>query len=270
MSDTAAATDSEMQTLYHLPYEFDGGIAERAAIGVIVLATDQTVEHEFRVLLNLPGVAFYESRIWNDATVTPQTLRDMDEKIEASARLILPGTHLDVMAFGCTSASMVIGEQQVFEKLHRVRPGIACTTPITAAFAAFRAFGAKRIGVLTPYRDDVNQVVRAYIEKNGFTVPVFGSFNEENDSNAARIDKHSMLAAVDRVRGTADIDALFVSCTSMRLAESARDIEATAGLPVTSSNHAMAWHCLRLAGIRDVRPEFGRLFELQADENAST
>jgi maleate isomerase len=32
---------------------------------------------------------------------------------------------------------------------------------------------------------------------------------------------------------------------------------------VTSSNHAMAWHCLRLAGVRDPLPAAGKLFELQ-------
>jgi maleate isomerase len=264
MSDVATVHGDEMRTLYHLPYETDAGIAERAAIGVIVLATDQTVEHEFRVLLDMPGVAFYESRIWNDGTITPDTLRAMDARIEEAARLILPGQDLDVMAFGCTSASMVIGEAGVFEKIARVRPGIACTTPITAAFAAFGAFGARRIGVLTPYRDDVNQVVRDYIESKGFTVPVFGSFNEENDAKVARISRRSLIDAIDRVRQAADIDALFVSCTSVRLAECAHDIEAATGLPVTSSNHAMAWHCLRLAGVTDERPEFGRLFALQA------
>jgi len=264
MSDAAIADTGQMQTLYHLPYETDGGIAERAAIGIIVLATDQTVEHEFRMLLDLPGVAFYESRIWNDATITPETLRAMHGRIAEAARLILPGQHLDVMAFGCTSASMVIGEEGVFEKIREVHPDIACTTPVTAAFAAFRAFGAARIGLLTPYRDDVNQVVRDYVEKAGFTVPVFGSFNEENDGKVARIDKGSLLKAIDKVNAAADIDALFVSCTSVRLAECAREIEEATGVPVTSSNHAMAWHCLRLAGIEDRRPEFGKLFELRA------
>jgi maleate isomerase len=107
-------------------------------------------------------------------------------------------------------------------------------------------------------------VVRDYIESKGFTVPVFGSFNEENDAKVARISRRSLIDAIARVRQAADIDALFVSCTSVRLAECARDIEAATGLPVTSSNHAMAWHCLRLAGVTDERPEFGRLFALQA------
>jgi maleate isomerase len=31
---------------------------------------------------------------------------------------------------------------------------------------------------------------------------------------------------------------------------------------VTSSNHALAWHCLRLAGVDDQIPGFGKLFRL--------
>jgi maleate isomerase len=48
----------------------------------------------------------------------------------------------------------------------------------------------------------------------------------------------------------------------VRLAEAAADIEREIGLPVTSSNHAMAWHALRLAGIGDRLPQWGRLFTL--------
>ena len=50
-----------------LPSELDEGIASRAAIGLVVLATDHTMEHEFRALLRLPGVAVYKSRVFNDA-----------------------------------------------------------------------------------------------------------------------------------------------------------------------------------------------------------
>jgi maleate isomerase len=50
-----------------------------------------------------------------------------------------------------------------------------------------------------------------------------------------------------------------VSCTSLRLAEAVADIEAELGKPATSSNHAMAWHALRLAGVTDQLPTRGRL-----------
>ena len=258
----AEETISGPVTRYHLPFDTDGGIASRASIGVIVLASDYTIEHEFRQLLDLPGVAFYHSRIAMDAQVTPQTLYAMKDRIPGCAEVILPSTDLDVIAFGCTSASMVIGEEGVFGQIRSVRPGVSCTTPVTAAFAAFEALKAKRIAVLTPYRDDVNQVVRSYIEDRGYEVAVMGSFNEEWDPTVARITTGSIADAAEQLVGLADVDALFISCTSLRLASAAPEIERRIGIPVTASNHAMAWHCLRLAGVDDRRPEFGRLFTL--------
>jgi len=59
---------------------------------------------------------------------------------------------------------------------------------------------------------------------------------------------------------TREVEAVFVSCTLVRLLDAVCGIEAECGLPVTSSNHALAWHCLRLAGIDEKRPDLGRLF----------
>jgi maleate isomerase len=258
MNDSAPA--NLIVNRQHLPHRLDSGIATRAAIGVIVLATDQTLEHEFRRLLDLPGVAFYESRILNDNAITPATLAAMEARLSQATDIILPGLPLDVVAFGCTSASMVIGEEQVFARIREARPGVPCTTPITAAFAAFEALGARRLALLTPYRDDINRFMRDYIEARGFRVPVMGSFNEEDDRKAARIDLASIRdAAIDLGRADA-VDAVFVSCTSLRLIDAVTEIEVSLRKPVTSSNHAMAWHCLRLAGIEDSRTGFGTLF----------
>lgn len=260
MAEAASASESPVLIRNHLPFDVDDGIAARAAIGVVVLASDQTLEHEFRLLLNLPGVAFYESRIYNDTTITPETLQAMEDKIGPAAALILPGIDLDVVAFGCTSASMVIGEEGVFARIRRVRPAARCTTPITGALAAFDALGARRVAVLTPYRDDVNQRVREYIEARGYAVRALGSFNEEDDNRAARIGVSYIRDAAIKLGRMRDVDMVFVSCTNLRLAEVANEIEAEIGKPVSSSNHAMAWHCLRLAGVDDPLPRFGRLF----------
>ena len=117
--------------------------------------------------------------------------------------------------------------------------------------------------MLTPYRADVNRIVADYIRARGFEVPVFGSFNEQDDGVVARITPASVKRGVETILSHAAVDAVFVSCTSVRLAEAARAIEAETGVPITSSNHAMAWHALRLAGVNDVMPQWGRLFETQ-------
>ncbi len=266
MADIAHALE-QMILEEHLPFTLDGGVSERARIGVIVLATDYTMEREWMNLMDIPGVAVYAARIKNDPQITPETLRAMEPRLTATADLILPGADLDVLAFGCTSASMAIGEARVFELLEASKPGAKYTTPITSAFAAFRAFGAKRIGVLTPYRADVNRIVADYMTTHGgVEVPVFGSFNEEMDDRVARIDPASIMAGIERLKSLSNIDAVFVSCTSVRLADVAADVEREIGLPVTSSNHAMAWHALRLGGVDDELPAFGSLFTKQLAE----
>ena len=64
---------------YHrFGFSFDKGISHRAAIGLVVLATDHTIEYEWRKMLTLDGVGFYESRIVNSPDIRPETLAQMD------------------------------------------------------------------------------------------------------------------------------------------------------------------------------------------------
>ena len=268
MSQPASKANAGMdpvktQLIEHLPYEIDGGIASRASIGLIVLATDYTIEHEWRQLFaGVDGVALYQSRIHNEDRITPETLRAMEPRITECARVITPDTPVDVMAYGCTSASMAIGEENVFARIREAKPDIRCTTPITAAFAAFDAFKARRIGVLTPYPADVNRIVSDYIAARGYQVPVFGSFNSDRDTVVARITPQSIETAVREIIKHADVDAVFVSCTSVRLMLACAGLEKNLGIPLTSSNHAMGWHALRLAGIDDKLGHFGSLYDL--------
>jgi maleate isomerase len=252
----------EAKSLTQMPFTLDNGIAHRAAIGLIVLATDQTVEHEFRKMLAIDGVAFYETRIHNSADINPTTLAAMEKGMATAAGVILPGCKLDVVAYGCTSGTVVIGEERVFARIREARPDVACTTPITGAIAGFKALGAKRIALLTPYIEEVNQMLRRFIEARGVEVPVMGSFNHENDTEVARISQDSIRQAVRKLVTVDKVDAVFVSCTSLRVATIAEEMEREVGLPVTSSNHAMAWHCLRLAGYREPVAGFGKLFRV--------
>jgi len=247
-----------------LASELDGGLASRAAIGLVVLATDQTMEHEYRALIRLPGVAFYEARLFNDNEITPETLRAIGPRIAPSVELILPSIPLDVVAFGCTSATMTLGEDTVFKEIRKARPGVACTTPVTAALAAFQTLGAKGIGLLTPYAPEVNANLVAYFAKRGVSIAAVATFDRRDDRDAARISVASIEAAAETMAKVPGVDAIFVSCTSLRVAESVAGLERRIGIPVTSSNHAMAWHCLRLAGVDDPLPAAGRLFERPA------
>lgn len=263
MSELASKAMEQTQLIENLPYELDEGIGSRATIGLVVLSTDYTIEYEWRRLFShVDGVALYHSRIINQNQITPENLRAMAPRIVECTRVITPDTPVDVIAYGCTSASMAIGEEGVFNNIKQAKPDAKCTTPITAAFAAFDAFKARRIGVLTPYPAEVNKIVSDYITARGFEVPVFGSFNSDYDTEVARITPQSIENGVREIIKHAPVDAIFVSCTSVRLLDACAELEKNLGIPLTSSNHAMGWHALRLAGIDDALGQFGSLYEL--------
>ena len=78
-----------------------------------------------------------------------------------------------------------------------------------------------------------------------------------------RITPDAILDAALAVGQNHLVDGVFISCTSLRAAGIIGQAEATLGKPVTASNHALAWHLLRLAGIRDEVAGLGRLFHTQ-------
>jgi maleate isomerase len=246
----------------HLPFATEQVIGSRARIGLVVLATDYTIEHEMRTLINLPGVDVFHARIANSVNISTETLQEMEPLITATAKLILPGDNVDVLAYACTSASIVLGTEAVAKNLNVAKPGAKTTNPAFAAFNAFEAMGAERIAVLTPYSKQVNDMVQASIKEAGFSVPAFGSFNEPHDPTVAAINSQSLKSAIVKITDGHEVDAVFVSCTSVRIANDVAAIEAELGMPITSSNHALAWHCMRLAGIDDKLPEKGYLFNL--------
>ena len=98
-------------------------------------------------------------------------------------------------------------------------------------------------------------------EEEGIAVTVVGSFDQKSDIIVAQIDPTSILSAVVSLGQSEACDGVFISCTSLRAAGIVEEAERQLGKPVTSSNHALAWHLLRLAGIDDRLDGFGQLFQ---------
>lgn len=255
----APALDLPALDLSGLDFRTDAGIGTRGAVGLLVLETDQTIEHEFRAVWPREGVALYAARLHNDVAITPETLRAMEPLI-APATALLPPVPVGAIGFACTSGALMIGEAVVARHVRSVRPDAATSDPVTAALAAMRALGARRIGLLTPYSRAITLALREKLIARGLEIPAVGSFEEEDDAVVARITPESVMEAVLRLGAHEAVEAVFVSCTSLRVAAIVEAAEARIGKPVTSSNHALAWHLLRLAGVEDAIPGFGRLY----------
>ncbi len=236
---------------------FDDGRHPRAKLGFVLLATEQTVEDDVMRLCPA-GVGAHFTRAAIPDSITNETLAAQADRLADCARMLLPDGSLDVVCYACTSGSLVIGEERVFAELNRGAPRAKATSLITGVIRALRAVGARRVVVATPYLDEVNRREVDYLERAGFEVLALGGLELARDSDMVRVAPDyiaEFALSLDR----ADADAIFVSCGALRTLDVIGEIEARAGKPAICSNQAMAWDCLRLAGIDDRVDGYGRL-----------
>lgn len=245
-----------------LPFATSPAIGSRATLGLIVLQADETIEPEMAQMTAQDGVSLYHSRIRMAAEITPETLATMLDGIPGSTDL-LPGIDFDVIGYACTSGATVIGPENVARAVQSARPSAKVTDPVTATIAALRHLGAKRIGFVTPYVAEVSAAMRGLLEREGFEIAAFASFEEGDDRVVARIAPQSIKAAILAVNNMADCDAIFVSCTNLRVLGIAAETEVEIGRPVISSNIALGWHMLHLAGLTAPHALEARLFKSQ-------
>lgn len=232
-------------------------LAPAGRIGVIALATDFNVERDLRQIYPI-GVEMFTTRVRNFNPLTSINLRTMAPGISAAADAILPGTHLDAIIYACTSGTVAIGTDRITELVHQSRPGTAVTNPVTAATAAFKHFGAKRISILTPYTEAVNSDVVEMFSSLGFEVLNIAGFGFEDDTAMSFITPRDIEDAAVAVCDP-HADLLFISCTALRASGVIETLEKRLCKPVVSSNQALAWHTLKLVNYPNWVPGFGTL-----------
>ena len=249
-----------------LSFTTDGGIGNKATLGLIVLQTDETIESEFAKVLPKEGVALYHSRIPMCNEVNSDTLKQMQMDIPTSASLLPPALKFDVIGYGCTSGATVIGPQAVCDAIHQAHPEARVTDPLSAIIAACETLNVKKLAFLTPYVAEVSAQMRERLEESDRCVVAFASFEESEDRVVAKISETSILSAIESVASQAECDAVIVSCTSLRMTGIVEEAEARIGKPVISSNLAMAWHMMLLAKLPQTQGKFGQLFKRSANE----
>ena len=231
--------------------------SDAAAVGLVLLSTDFTAERDFATICPPGSIAAYANRIAYDNPTTPENLAATLPRLTEAARNILPAQPLAAIIFGCTSASAILGEE-VATNLAAGRPGTPCVTPVSAAHAAFEHLGVNRISMLTPYTPVVTEPVVSWFAAHGIQVGRVRCFGLEDDMVMARISRKAIIEAA-KATIEDDAQALFISCTALRSASVAEHIEQIIGKPVVTSNQAMVWRSLRLAGYAQAVPGYGRL-----------
>ena len=230
-------------------YTLEGPIGTRATLGLVVLQSDETIEHDFRRLFAAPDISLYVTRVPSGLDVTPDTLASMSAALPAAAGLLPTALKYDVVGYGCTSGTAVIGPDKIAEQVKTGCSARHVTEPLSALVAICGAKGISRIAFLSPYIETVSQTLRDALNTRGVMTPVFGSFDEGEETKVAKISQQSLFDAAMALGASDEVEAVFMSCTNLRTLDVIPRIEAALGKPVFSSNQVLAWHMAHLAGI---------------------
>jgi maleate isomerase len=229
---------------------------ERMRIGMLLPCRNTIAEPEFNALLP-QGVSLHITRL-RLLGYSRDELMEMTDNVEQAAEL-LAVAQVDQIVFHCTAVSTLdpdMGDRLV-ERIRR-STGIPSTATSLALLAALKTLKARRIVMVTPYRQSINDDEKAYFAHHDVQVLEDRGLGLPDAKSMAKIDpqewyRHTVALA------RADAEAYFLSCTNIRAIAAVDALEQALGVPVVTSNQAMLWHALRSGGITDALPGCGAL-----------
>ncbi|KXJ96079.1 Asp/Glu/hydantoin racemase [Microdochium bolleyi] len=230
-------------------------VSPRARFGLIVPATNTVVEAEFN-WMTVPGVSWHSGRI----EIANPDLSDDDTMVAFLESL--RGT-IGAAVMGMSAETFWGGKEgaEQFEKfMGEASNGLKVTTGALAAKAALDCYGAKKIGIITPYQAVGDQQVVDFFTAVGYEVHKIHGLRCATATSIAEVDAETIKDAFRKVDAP-DVDALLQAGTNLPVARIAPEMERELGKPVIAINVATVWHAYRTNGIMDQISGFGSLLE---------
>lgn len=230
------------------------GIGTLARIGQLY-PSGGLCDHEPQ-LMAPEGVRFVTTRVPFRQT-SLEADRKFAEGLEGHAQL-LADAGVGLLAINCTAATLLAGPQALRTRLFDAT-GLDSVTTIEAVIAGCRAQNMRRIGLLTPYPQEVVEVEREYFAGLGIEVVSARGKPCTTPVEQGSLASQSWLELAQGFRGMA-LDGVLISCAGIQVAEVLEAVEAQLELPVVSSNQALVWMCLQRLGIKSPVHGYGSLF----------
>jgi len=236
---------------------------KRKLIGVLTPSSNTALEPLTSAIVGtVPGVSAHFSRF----TVTEISLRDAslnqfdDSKILDAARL-LADARVDVICWSGTSASW-LGFEKDRALCARITEAtsIPATTSVLALNELLAAQGARTLGLVSPYVEDVQQrIVANYagigidcVAERHLGLSVNFAFSEVEPETLRRMLREAAQARPD---------AMTIMCTNLHGAQLVDEMERELGIPIYDTISLSMWASLRAAGVDPaVVRGWGRLF----------
>lgn len=232
----------------------------RARIGLLIPSVNVVMESDFRRFLPA-GLQAHAHRVYRRSLHSTMESENQMLTDSVEAAKALAHTRADVIVFGCTAATILegAGGDRVIGQRLTDAAGVPTVTTATAVVDALRHVDARRIAVLTPYRDEINETEREFLEASGFEVTQITGMQILESLRIPQVHPGQIYRFAREVL-KAPCEAVFISCTNFRAWEALPYLEEDLAVPVITSNQASCWAALRFLGEQIPVPGGGRLF----------
>ncbi len=228
----------------------------RTKFGVLAPSTNTVVEPDF-ARMGVPGVTAHFGRIhirdqnMSDDAGMERLLDQIRAEIVAACERVLT-CEPDYMVMGMSAETFwggVEGNRQFVRQIHDVT-GLEVATGAEACRRALDLYGARRIGVVTPYQQVGDENVIRFFGELGYEVKAIRGLRCPTAVSIAHVPEDRLRDALREVDSDG-VDALVQCGTNLSMVRLADEAERWLGKPVLAINAATWWMALRDNDITD-------------------
>jgi maleate cis-trans isomerase len=218
-------------------------------IGLMVPANNTTMESE--LLAWLPaGASCRTLRIpRQQGLLTTADIPAYVGQAESMARAFAEDP-VDVVVYGCTAAGILAGPERdraIAASLQAIT-GRPVVTTASSMVASLQEEDAESIALVTPYQDEVNERLKAFLAHSEIRVRSMRSLGATNVEELGAIGAEAV-AALARETVDGECDALFIACSQLPTRAIVGPLEREFQRPVWSSIKATAWRACNALGV---------------------
>jgi maleate isomerase len=232
-------------------------------LGMLTPSSNTALEPMTQAMLAaVPDVSAHFSRFKvTEIALSDAALRQFDDSEILVAAELLAHARVNAIAWNGTSAAWrgFETDEQLVARIDATTGKKACTA-VLAFREIFRRTKAQRIGLVTPYTQDVQTKIMANWSGAGFNCTAEHHFGLRDNFSFVDVPEPAIADAIRSVVAQG-CDAVAIVCTNMRGSKIAAALESEVGVPIYDSIAVTLWKSLQCAGVPAGRVVgWGRLF----------
>ena len=197
----------------------------------------------------LPGASAHFSRFKvTEISLSEAALGQFDDSKILAAAELLADAKVDVIGWSGTSSGWLGFERDraLCERI-RERTGIVATTAVLALNELLALKGVKRLALVTPYTQDVQDRIVANYASLGIEVVAERHLGIRVNHDFAGVSPATLRELMGEVAKSGP-QAITTFCTNLRAAPLAEEVERTLGIPLLDTVSTTVWGMVRAAG----------------------